>query len=716
MTSNARQHSFRGVVQRIERHGIRIADEFQGFILAQADPKLKLKSEDVVQVIRVNNHYQVQCLLPYQLVQSVRHPQVPGLRGRPIADIGDANIFSALGQTYAEQTGLVTEKVESWIFENREAEAAYLHSLILGASELPGVQFSEEVCQRLSELGIETQIMARAASEFRRVQAVRTALEKESEKISKTQAEIRANVDGLTQQKLELEVHLDGLNGQIAAKAGELDVLLQGITDAEEQRASVQAELDNFKSSLDQQRKALEKERREIIKEARHEAKTLKDSARDLKATAEAEAQQLTADARRERSDALEEIKEIKALAVKLHKNLGLQTDSSDTRAETYKNRTPFGGDDEAAALDEALKNLKDARDTDPEQLVALHVGLKHTPFTVLAGPSGSGKTSLVLAYAQQMGIHVTTVAVQPGWRSVQDLHGYVNPLRQGEYRSTPFFEALGYQVRQSQAEKLRRDLQGKVADDLLNEPAHLPLDLVLLDEINLSQVEYFLADYLSAFELDSRTVALTTPDEARRLALQDGGEPDDTHPLAWLRLLKGQMDVPSSFLIAGTANEDHTTLSFSDKFRDRAAFLRVEAPTLESVLKPKTREIPAGKHYISQQTWQSWCSSTAAVDMTALIEFSKDLQKANLPVSVRLFQRTARMSSDAKRLLDGLGVAQSGKVALDLAVSLGIAHKYGQLTEGRSAEERRRREALRNALEKLLSGRTQATFATLGE
>lgn len=80
------------------------------------------------------------------------------------------------------------------------------------------------------------------------------------------------------------------------------------------------------------------------------------------------------------------------------------------------------------------------------------------------------------------MGINLTTIAVQPNWHSAADLHGYVNPLNDTFYE-TAFTQALERQTGFSEI-----DDSGF-------------LDLVLLDEINLSRVEYFLADYLSALE-----------------------------------------------------------------------------------------------------------------------------------------------------------------------------------------------------------------------
>ena len=326
---------------------------------------------------------------------------------------------------------------------------------------------------------------------------------------------------------------------------------------------------------------------------------------------------------------------------------------------------------DEVDALKSAAALLGSRFDT-PLPLVLLHIALKHAPFTVLTGPSGAGKTSLVHQYARALGINVTTIAVQPNWTSVQDLHGYTDPIAGTRYRGTPFSMALQAQVGYEAAD----DQEG-------------PLDLVLLDEINLSFVEYFLADYLSAFETETRTVRLATRDETEKLLPE---------PFAWLRRTHGQVQVPRSFLIVGTANEDHTTRAFSDKFRDRSAFLRVPAPRIEQALDHPEAPVVSDV-YVPRSAWETWQTAATATDpqRQAIRTLAQQVADLGLPLSVRVFQRALRQYADAERLLERLDIAEAAKVAYDLALALSVAPKYGQLLVGRDQEERR--QTLRAAL-----------------
>ena len=120
-----------------------------------------------------------------------------------------------------------------------------------------------------------------------------------------------------------------------------------------------------------------------------------------------------------------------------------------------------------------------------------LHSGLwaramRH--FAVLAGLSGAGKTLLANAYAQalaedpdQPAENVLIVPVQPGWYDPSPLLGFINPLESDSYQRTPFLELLMRAVQDP------------------TQPY-----TVILDEMNLSHPEQYLAPLLSAMETGS--------------------------------------------------------------------------------------------------------------------------------------------------------------------------------------------------------------------
>ena len=199
-----------------------------------------------------------------------------------------------------------------------------------------------------------------------------------------------------------------------------------------------------------------------------------------------------------------------------------------------------------------------------------LHAGLWFHPvrhFAVLTGISGSGKTQLALNYAlalcgeQVVGQEtVKVVPIQPGWFDPSPLLGYVNPIHQSAYRSAPFLELL-----------LR-------ASERPNQPF-----VAVLDEMNLSHPEQYLAPILSAMETHGTI---------------------DLHQLAdGTTEIPKSIRYPANLAIIGTVNMDETTHGLSDKVLDRAFtlefwnikvsdFPRWQTSGLTASLKQKAQDI----------------------------------------------------------------------------------------------------------------------------
>lgn len=158
--------------------------------------------------------------------------------------------------------------------------------------------------------------------------------------------------------------------------------------------------------------------------------------------------------------------------------------------------------------------------------------------FAVLAGLSGAGKTSLARNYAlalwqgesdPKQGLY--TLPVQPGWHDPSSILGYVNPLSSSTYVRTGFLDFL---------------LKASV------DPGR-PYTVVL-DEMNLSHPEQYLAPLLSAMETGENI-------EFHTLEEDIGGVP------AYIKY-------PDNLLLIGTVNMDETTHGLSDKILDRASIM----------------------------------------------------------------------------------------------------------------------------------------------
>lgn len=232
---------------------------------------------------------------------------------------------------------------------------------------------------------------------------------------------------------------------------------------------------------------------------------------------------------------------------------------------------------------------------------------LKTNDLIILAGDSGSGKTNLVKSFANAIGGKCIVVPVKPNWTSSEDLLGYYNPLEQ-KYLATPFLEALFEAA----------------------EHPEIPY-LVCLDEMNLSRVEYYFADFLSLLEerdsvpiiplySDSEASSLLSEtknflgligsvdkasdsigftafldllkDEETNRKLRDlcgfgDGESLLTYHAKLRKLLSSflstpsKLQLPENVRIIGAINVDETTHYLSPKILDRAHVVRFTSPLL---------------------------------------------------------------------------------------------------------------------------------------
>ena len=225
-------------------------------------------------------------------------------------------------------------------------------------------------------------------------------------------------------------------------------------------------------------------------------------------------------------------------------------------------------------------------------------------PFVILTGLAGSGKTKLAQSFIQwicESKEQYKLVAVGADWINREPLLGYPNGLNSKDY-VTPDNGVLELMLTASKIEN-----QDK------------PYFLVL-DEMNLSHVERYFADFLSIMESED-SIKLYTG--AERKSTNDTEIPQT---ISW----------PKNLFIIGTVNIDETTYMFSPKVLDRANVIefKLDEDDLKSFLaEPKKVDLSQltseGAAMASSFITLSKQNDTASNEVLneTLVEFFKELK-----------------------------------------------------------------------------------------
>ncbi|WP_159468060.1 MrcB family domain-containing protein [Dyadobacter sp. 3J3] len=186
----------------------------------------------------------------------------------------------------------------------------------------------------------------------------------------------------------------------------------------------------------------------------------------------------------------------------------------------------------------------------EPRFVLRFIASLLTKPFVILTGLSGSGKTKLAQAFSKwicESEDQICIVAVGSDWTNRDSLLGYPNALESNTY-VLPDNGVL--------------DLIISAIDDP-NKPYFL-----ILDEMNLSHVERYFADFLSVMESDESI--LLRPEHSNKT-----------------ERVPSKIRLPKNLFIIGTVNIDETTYMFSPKVLDRASVIefRVNLEEMEFFL-----------------------------------------------------------------------------------------------------------------------------------
>ena len=160
--------------------------------------------------------------------------------------------------------------------------------------------------------------------------------------------------------------------------------------------------------------------------------------------------------------------------------------------------------------------------------------GLAAARLILLQGLSGTGKSTLPRVFLEYVGGDAYFFPVQATWRDRSDITGYYSDFT-GQFKETELLKHL-------------------------YEASYIPetCNLMVLDEMNISRVEYYFADFLSIFEYPSEDWVVPL------LQVKPG-------TVLPKHIENGMVRIPVNTWFVGTVNIDDSTFTITDKVYDRA-------------------------------------------------------------------------------------------------------------------------------------------------
>lgn len=221
-----------------------------------------------------------------------------------------------------------------------------------------------------------------------------------------------------------------------------------------------------------------------------------------------------------------------------------------------------------------------------PEIVRRFVAGMAASKLLILEGISGTGKTSLPYSFSRYMDNPATIISVQPSFRDRSELLGYFNEFSK-KFNETEFLRAL-YEANYNQTPTL-----------------------IVLDEMNLARIEYYFAEMLSVLEMPSKDEWIL-----------------DLVPTAWkgdpYKMDNGKIHVADSTWFIGTANNDDSTFTITDKVYDRA--MPIE---------------------LNERADEFECEMYPACDVTAEhLEYMFQKAKEEYPISEELMEKMQKLDS----------------------------------------------------------------------
>ena len=244
-------------------------------------------------------------------------------------------------------------------------------------------------------------------------------------------------------------------------------------------------------------------------------------------------------------------------------------------------------------------------------------------PFVILSGLTGSGKTQLAMALPKILCEDESQYKVIPvgaDWTNRENLLGYPNAIISGKYEIPAALKLI-----------LEAQKEGNE-----NKPYFL-----ILDEMNMSYVERYFADFLSAMESH----------EGIPLWDDEGEE------------VPRSLILPSNLFVVGTINVDETTYMFSPKVLDRANVIEFR------INQAQMREYLEG--------------ACALTELEKLTEYASDFVRiASDKVSISLDSSMKKTLLDVFETMSKIQKEFGYRTASEMMRFIGLVKAYAQMSE----------------------------------
>ena len=281
--------------------------------------------------------------------------------------------------------------------------------------------------------------------------------------------------------------------------------------------------------------------------------------------------------------------------------------------------------------IDYIVNYVQERRAYKYNDIINIYVSIAQNFITVFSGEPGTGKTSICNIIGETLGLCSTDsdfnrfipVSVERGWSSKRDFIGYFNPLtKKYDKSNSKVYDAL-----------MKLDAE--------NSDSSYPL-FIMLDEANLSPIEYYWADFMRLTDRSSYS------DSYINIGIEH------------------ELYVPKTLRFLATINTDQTTESLSPRLIDRACIIKL--PKVEPIPQPqnsKTELIPWDSFYEAFSS-ETELSSGASKLLKEVYELFNSF---GMNVSPRIQLGIERYIRAAQNIMIEEEGAITSEVAIDYAI-----------------------------------------------